>query len=133
VDDVLDVRTRLGAIRIVLATIDDFDLVSFDGVLDTLQTLRRVVRRERSDEDRHLPTIRQELDDLLAERLTRFTVVGADVKEAVRLGCVRVEGEQLRLLGDLVEHADLRSEEHTSELQSRENLVCRLLLEKKKL
>src|SRR5690606_41566330 len=26
-----------------------------------------------------------------------------------------------------------RSEEHTSELQSRENLVCRLLLEKKKL
>src|SRR5690606_39827947 len=26
----------------------------------------------------------------------------------------------------------MRSEEHTSELQSRENLVCRLLLEKKK-
>src|SRR5690554_7788718 len=31
--------------------------------------------------------------------------------------------------GDLV---DLRSEEHTSELQSRPHLVCRLLLEKKK-
>src|SRR5690606_40055430 len=33
-----------------------------------------------------------------------------------------------------VEHRrrDDRSEEHTSELQSRENLVCRLLLEKKK-
>src|SRR5690606_5907569 len=29
-------------------------------------------------------------------------------------------------------HPALRSEEHTSELQSRENLVCRLLLEKKK-
>src|SRR5436309_11184707 len=29
-------------------------------------------------------------------------------------------------------HGGLRSEEHTSELQSRENLVCRLLLEKKK-
>src|SRR5690606_9730738 len=28
--------------------------------------------------------------------------------------------------------APVRSEEHTSELQSRENLVCRLLLEKKK-
>src|SRR5690606_41274882 len=28
--------------------------------------------------------------------------------------------------------AEARSEEHTSELQSRENLVCRLLLEKKK-
>src|SRR5690606_6706309 len=29
-------------------------------------------------------------------------------------------------------HERVRSEEHTSELQSRENLVCRLLLEKKK-
>src|SRR5690606_41568147 len=29
-------------------------------------------------------------------------------------------------------HVIERSEEHTSELQSRENLVCRLLLEKKK-
>src|SRR5436309_11788123 len=32
----------------------------------------------------------------------------------------------------LATRGDLRSEEHTSELQSRENLVCRLLLEKKK-
>src|SRR3989442_2712896 len=29
--------------------------------------------------------------------------------------------------------ADIRSEEHTSELQSRPHLVCRLLLEKKKI
>src|SRR3989449_6417068 len=34
------------------------------------------------------------------------------------------------LLGDVV--IDARSEEHTSELQSRLHLVCRLLLEKKK-
>src|SRR2546428_7741709 len=35
---------------------------------------------------------------------------------------------------DVVTHPDLvdRSEEHTSELQSRSDLVCRLLLEKKK-
>src|SRR5947209_14800919 len=32
-----------------------------------------------------------------------------------------------------VEHAKKRSEEHTSELQSRQYLVCRLLLEKKKI
>src|SRR5256886_11137542 len=31
-----------------------------------------------------------------------------------------------------LQFADLRSEEHTSELQSQSNLVCRLLLEKKK-
>src|SRR5690606_26582991 len=33
---------------------------------------------------------------------------------------------------DILAHLVVRSEEHTSELQSRENLVCRLLLEKKK-
>src|SRR5690606_39847275 len=38
----------------------------------------------------------------------------------------------LRRLGWEEEVAEVRSEEHTSELQSRENLVCRLLLEKKK-
>src|SRR5690625_6578343 len=32
----------------------------------------------------------------------------------------------------LDEHTEVRSEEHTSELQSRGHLVCRLLLEKKK-
>src|SRR5690606_16007945 len=38
------------------------------------------------------------------------------------------------VISDLVDgsHSEQRSEEHTSELQSRENLVCRLLLEKKK-
>src|SRR2546422_6373391 len=33
--------------------------------------------------------------------------------------------------GALLDHASGRSEEHTSELQSRLHLVCRLLLEKK--
>src|SRR5690606_41327032 len=41
--------------------------------------------------------------------------------------------EQLKpLLDYIVPRMADRSEEHTSELQSRENLVCRLLLEKKK-
>src|SRR5690606_42070805 len=38
---------------------------------------------------------------------------------------------QPSFVGRRQQHLD-RSEEHTSELQSRENLVCRLLLEKKK-
>src|SRR3712207_6915389 len=38
---------------------------------------------------------------------------------------------QLSLVGDAALHCR-RSEEHTSELQSRQYLVCRLLLEKKK-
>src|SRR5688572_30867676 len=42
--------------------------------------------------------------------------------------------DRLLVIGppDPVEHARQRSEEHTSELQSQSNLVCRLLLEKKK-
>src|SRR5690625_6920496 len=35
-------------------------------------------------------------------------------------------------LGSAISSVQLRSEEHTSELQSRGHLVCRLLLEKKK-
>src|SRR3712207_7809161 len=38
----------------------------------------------------------------------------------------------LLLRREVVDHQLVRSEEHTSELQSRQYLVCRLLLEKKK-
>src|SRR5690349_22550946 len=42
-------------------------------------------------------------------------------------------GEQIAdTLVSLIEPEGVRSEEHTSELQSRRDLVCRLLLEKKK-
>src|SRR5215469_18120902 len=41
----------------------------------------------------------------------------------------RIDGD---LLGGLAHGGAVRSEEHTSELQSRRDLVCRLLLEKKK-
>src|SRR3712207_9550083 len=52
-----------------------------------------------------------------------------DVQRVGReVGGVELPGRQAaELVG-----ADLRSEEHTSELQSRQYLVCRLLLEKKK-
>src|SRR5947209_10092786 len=40
-----------------------------------------------------------------------------------------IYGNEAKKFGDL---GPLRSEEHTSELQSRQYLVCRLLLEKKK-
>src|SRR2546429_6640977 len=47
-------------------------------------------------------------------------------------GLCRSLRSDLLLLGLLHRHRQLRSEEHTSELQSRLHLVCRLLLEKKK-
>src|SRR3712207_6885635 len=43
-----------------------------------------------------------------------------------------LEGARCQLLEHSNRHAIPRSEEHTSELQSRQYLVCRLLLEKKK-
>src|SRR5690606_39317856 len=50
-----------------------------------------------------------------------------------KLPLVLRAGVEARRVGQLVEAGEAeRSEEHTSELQSRENLVCRLLLEKKK-
>src|SRR5262249_61712427 len=52
------------------------------------------------------------------------------LERALRLG--RAPGDAERLPGQARQPMDGRSEEHTSELQSLTNLVCRLLLEKKK-
>src|SRR2546430_6658875 len=46
-----------------------------------------------------------------------------------RRGQLLADGRRGRAVAD---RAAVRSEEHTSELQSQSNLVCRLLLEKKK-
>src|SRR5207302_10818603 len=51
---------------------------------------------------------------------------------APRLFSVEEMQSRNRMAINLFAGNHLRSEEHTSELQSRENLVCRLLLEKKK-
>src|SRR3712207_7414912 len=54
----------------------------------------------------------------------------------IGMGALLYERDDLvgaeRVLERGVELAERRSEEHTSELQSRQYLVCRLLLEKKK-
>src|SRR5690606_39301703 len=58
------------------------------------------------------------------------SAAGGDVQgRAVRAERVRRRGAAAP--GDAGRLVRARSEEHTSELQSRENLVCRLLLEKK--
>src|SRR5690606_12236289 len=57
----------------------------------------------------------------------RQLIMGEAVRDEVISAAVARDG------GYKVEaDVELRSEEHTSELQLRENLVCRLLLEKKK-
>src|SRR5690606_41560152 len=52
-------------------------------------------------------------------------------EQQVQFAGVSLAQEGVQLF-DQADARELRSEEHTSELQSRENLVCRLLLEKKK-
>src|SRR3712207_8615402 len=50
----------------------------------------------------------------------------------VKLAPDVLKNTNLKLAHRIVSGDDRRSEEHTSELQSRQYLVCRLLLEKKK-
>src|SRR5690606_40836664 len=82
-------------------------------------------------------------DGTLACKVVAATVFGAYRRDgpcnagwirtaATRLCFLLQHGQRKGIFVPLVRLVLLRSEEHTSELQSRENLVCRLLLEKKK-
>src|SRR3712207_9241032 len=65
---------------------------------------------------------------------TLFRSWGIDSMQALQLA-IRAAGELTRIYEEHLRWSggqDGRSEEHTSELQSRQYLVCRLLLEKKK-
>src|SRR2546430_12616229 len=53
-------------------------------------------------------------------------------RQSRNLGWFGVQEQRIRRRFKWNEWARRRSEEHTSELQSQSNLVCRLLLEKKK-
>src|SRR5690242_21146258 len=65
-------------------------------------------------------------------RSTLFPYTTLFRSRRVRIDVDRIVGERLTAVGR-DSHVDaVRSEEHTSELQSHVNLVCRLLLEKKK-
>src|SRR5437016_10344783 len=76
--------------------------------------------------------------DLRADLALRFQEHGIHVHCRCRAGSARLQRLRPADLatihghGGIVRHVLRRSEEHTSELQSLTNLVCRLLLEKKK-
>src|SRR2546427_4902032 len=59
---------------------------------------------------------------------------GLDLEIAIARGADKLvgDGKTEHAASKLMPGIDGRSEEHTSELQSQSNLVCRLLLEKKK-
>src|SRR2546422_7853735 len=69
-----------------------------------------------------------QLASLLADPGSPEEARAAALESLLTLNDPRLDGALAQALRD----ARLRSEEHTSELQSRLHLVCRLLLEKKK-
>src|SRR5690606_41172591 len=86
------------------------------------------VRRSRRSEDVHTrqpqPMTGIPVDVPVPRSVTRMDSALFILAVVRRYGCSATP--------DFLQRASHRSEEHTSELQSRENLVCRLLLEKKK-
>src|SRR5947207_7588155 len=76
----------------------------------------------------------QSIDDLRSHYVAEATAVPADAGEVTE-----IEAMRRALIAQFDQYVKLnkkippeRSEEHTSELQSHSDLVCRLLLEKKK-
>src|SRR2546429_3426882 len=67
----------------------------------------------------------------LHDALPIFAQRGGDGVEPLALGVVESHADTQRERDEDADAQDVRSEEHTSELQSRLHLVCRLLLEKK--
>ena len=64
--------------------------------------------------------------------LMKIAVIIPAAGQSSRFGTKDKLAEDLGGRPLLLRTVEFRSEEHTSELQSRRNLVCRLLLEKKK-
>src|SRR5258707_7947237 len=89
----------------------------------------------------YTPLFRSLQRDGAGQRTQTGVIGGRHVREARAGGAVRTDqgivADEVQVIGDnpLVgphRSARPRSEEHTSELQSRQYLLCRLLLEKKK-
>src|SRR3712207_7589002 len=74
---------------------------------------------------------REEVTGTAGGDLVSVTMTGQGEVTAVTIAPAAVDPDDVESLQDLVVAAFRRSEEHTSELQSRQYLVCRLLLEKK--
>src|SRR5690606_41274142 len=89
----------------------------------TLFPYTTLFRSDHGGRTSHAAIVSRELGVAAVVGTGDATAALADGQE-ITVSCA--EGE----LGHVYEGI-LRSEEHTSELQSRENLVCRLLLEKK--
>src|SRR2546430_10502188 len=85
----------------------------------------------RSDPAAHTEDVHMVVLDSLPRRVVIVNQAGADARNLIRTDSGSDAAAANRQTA--LDFARSRSEEHTSELQSQSNLVCRLLLEKKKM
>src|SRR5574337_1905387 len=96
---------------------------------------RRTVKRDLHDPDNHYGVITDLEPDILECEvkwdLESITMNKASGGDGIPVGLFQIlRDDVVKVLHSICQQ--IRSEEHTSELQSPLNLVCRLLLEKKK-
>src|SRR2546426_4203508 len=114
--------------KIAPLDLSSFDISAARGFLPRRDPLATLPHRWPA----FLNDLAQALPKLLAARQLRAYVDALGESWSTGLG--KRERDELRCAGRILSFAGHgRSEEHTSELQSPCNLVCRLLLEKKKI
>src|SRR5436305_4211724 len=102
--------------------------LTLDSIAGILPRGGTILRTSRTNPAKKEGGMQQCLDTLKRHNLEALIVLGGDDTQSVTYklhesGFVELVSDRLRVV---------RSEEHTSELQSRPHLVCRLRLEKKK-
>src|SRR5690606_41031127 len=99
-----------------------------EALRQAFDTLLLRLTGDTDTQNKNVAQLRQDPQQLISKYVYEEGAVVVDFDPLTTERALRSAG--LSLWG--AERPGIRSEEHTSELQSRENLVCRLLLEKKK-
>src|SRR2546427_5197639 len=103
----------------MILLIDNYDSFTYN-LAQSLGQLGSTLEVRRNDQ-----ITLDEIAALKPERIVISPGPGEPQEAGISVELIRRFAGKIRILG-------VRSEEHTSELQSQSNLVCRLLLEKKK-
>src|SRR5690554_3321494 len=131
----------LGVRELADEFLSNAEYVSVDPISSaSVNVNQKVYQVEKEDKKKllHLILEQQELQNVLIFTRTKQgadNVVAFLQKEGYKADAIHGDKSQnirLKILEDFKNKNIDRSEEHTSELQSRPHLVCRLLLEKKK-
>src|SRR5690606_3651171 len=110
---------------VVILRFSEKTYLRFQALIDSVQSSTEIIKVSEESSQVRLVAWKTSLE-MIKQNPFVGTGTGDDDKEMFNYF------ETHGYTGALAKRMNSRSEEHTSELQSRENLVCRLLLEKKK-